>query len=308
MSVVVLTGGVGGAKFVEGLVQVLGGSNVAAIVNTGDDFTHLGLRICPDLDSVMYMLSGKNDPARGWGVVGESWNFMSALAEWTDETWFNLGDRDLALHVLRTAALESGESLTAFVHRMADKAGIDAALLPMSESPVSTILTTDIGILSFQSYFVEHQCRPSVSKIRFDGAAEARPGRSVTSALAAPDLEAVFVAPSNPYLSIDPILAVPGMTEAISAAGVPVIAISPLIGGKAVKGPTAKLMAELGMECSNSTIASHYAGLIDGLLIDRSDDCEGLRVARENTLMRNADDRKRVAEAALRLARDEATT
>lgn len=300
-----LTGGVGGAKLVDGLARVLPAGQLTAIVNTADDFTHLGLRICPDLDSVLYMLSGKSDPVRGWGVRDESWNFMAELGEWGGPDWFNLGDRDLAMHVLRTQALDEGCSLTDFTDRMVQSAGVRARLLPLSEDPVMTMVETDIGTLPFQEYFVRHQCAPQVRAVRFQGATDAVPTPQVLDALADPQLKCVLVAPSNPYLSVDPILSVPGLGEAIRASDAPVVAVSPIIGGKAVKGPTAKMMQEMGLEVTNATIAAHYGDLLDGLLIDRSDAADDLSLAcrAEDTMMRNAEDRERVATAALDLAR-----
>lgn len=304
MSVVVLTGGVGGAKLVDGLSRALPAGALTAIVNTADDFTHLGLRICPDLDSVFYMLAGKADPVRGWGVVDESWNFMASLRDLGGEDWFNLGDRDLAMHVLRTQALVRGETLAGFTASMTGQAGIATRLLPMSEDPVATVLDTDHGTLAFQHYFVKHQCRPGVASIRFEGAEAAAVCPAVLDALADPALDAIIIAPSNPYLSVDPILSVPGMREALKGAKVPIVAVSPIVGGTAVKGPTAKMMQELGLVVGNAAIAAHYAGIIDGLLVDRSDDAAALPVATmaTNTLMKDAGDRLRVAEAALELA------
>lgn len=306
MSVVVLTGGVGGAKLVDGLARMLPDTQLTAIVNTADDFTHLGLRICPDLDSVLYMLCGKSDPVRGWGVMDESWNFMAALAEWGGENWFNLGDRDLAMHVLRSAALARGESLATFTARMARTCATDVTLLPMSEDPVSTVVESEIGSLPFQHYFVKHQCKPVVKSIRFDGVAQARALPQALEALSDPALSAILIAPSNPYLSVDPILAVPEIADRIVASSAPTVAVSPIIRGKALKGPTAKLMGELGLEIGNRTIADHYGGIIDGLLIDRADAAvgSGLPIATkaEDILMRSAADRARVARAALDFA------
>lgn len=305
MSVIVLTGGVGGAKLVDGLAQALPAGSATAIVNTGDDFTHLGLRICPDLDSVFYLLADMADPVRGWGVAGESWNFMASLGGLGGEDWFNLGDRDLAMHVLRTEALAQGESLTAFTARVVATQGLPVTLLPMSEDRVMTMVDSEIGTLEFQHYFVKHQCRPAVRSIRFDGAAQARPTPQIATALADPALEAILIAPSNPYLSIDPILAVPGLRENLRAAGVPIVAVSPIVDGGAVKGPTAKMMAELGVPIGNGAIARHYAGLIDGLLVNAGDAAEDLSVPSRavDTLMRDPADRRRVALAALDFAR-----
>ena len=307
MSVVVLSGGVGGAKLVDGLARILPAGELTAIVNTGDDFTHLGLHIAPDIDSVFYQLAGKSDPVRGWGVVNESWNFMAVLAELGGDDWFSLGDRDLAMHVLRSRALAAGQSLSQFTAHIAQQAGLGVNLLPMSDDPVATIVQTDEGDLPFQTYFVQRQCAPVVRAIHFAGISSAAILPEAASALADPTLEAVIIAPSNPYLSVDPILSVAGFKDAICAAGVPVVAVSPLIGGQAVKGPTAKMMAELGLSVGNATIANHYAGLIHAMLIDEgdADDALGLPIAMTATLMRNTDDRCRVAGAALALVRSQ---
>lgn len=305
MSVVVLSGGVGGAKLVDGLVRILPPDHLTVVVNTADDFMHLGLHISPDIDSVIYLLAGKSDPVRGWGVVDESWNFMSSLSAWGAEDWFNLGDRDLAMHVLRTRALKEGVGLTAFTATIAAAAGIRASILPMTENVVSTILHTPQGDLEFQHYFVKHRCEPAVLGISFAGANEARALPAALAALADPALEAIILAPSNPYLSIDPILAVPGLRDAIRNADAPVVAVSPIVGGQSVKGPTGKLMRELDLPVSNATVSAHYRDLINGLLIDSSDIDETLPlpVAALDTLMTGAADRARVARAALALAR-----
>lgn len=305
MSVVVLSGGVGGAKLVEGLAQVLPNGALRAIVNTGDDFVHLGLSVSPDIDSVIYMLAGKADDERGWGVSNESWHFMDALAHWQAENWFNLGDRDLAMHVLRTQALAGGAALTNFTARIASIARPGVAVLPMTDARISTVIDSEIGTLPFQDYFVRHRCEPVVRAIRFEGYETAAPTASVLAALSCPELEAICIAPSNPYLSVDPILSVPGLRAAIRAAGVPVVAVSPIIGGKAVKGPTGKMMNEMGLTVANTAIAQHYDGLIDGMLIDHADEGEtlGLPVRPLNILMCDAQDRRRVAEAALFFAR-----
>lgn len=301
MKVAVLTGGVGGAKLVLGLSRALPPQNVTAIVNTGDDFRHLGLHVSPDIDTLLYTLANKANATQGWGREGETWSFMAALRELGGEDWFQLGDHDLALHVLRTARLSTGESLTTVTRAFSEAWNIQATVLPMSDQAVRTELETSAGLLPFQNYFVEHQCRPAVSKIFYKGATEAQPSDGVERALA--EADAVIIAPSNPFLSIDPILAVPAVRAALRATRAPVVAVSPIVGGQAVKGPTAKLMAELGLSITNETIARHYSGLIDGLVIHHGDDRpEDVTVAETDTLMRDMDDRVRVAQAALGLA------
>lgn len=269
--VVALCGGVGGAKLAFGLAQVLPPERLTVIVNTGDDFEHLGLHISPDIDTVLYTLSGLADPVRGWGLAGESWNFMDALGRIDAEQWFLLGDRDLATHVERTRRLRAGESLSAVTAALAQALGIGAAIIPMSDDPVRTIVATPAGELEFQRYFVAERCEPVVTGLRFAGADAARIAPGVAAALARADLGAVIVCPSNPYLSIDPILAVRGMRGALAACGAPMIAISPLVGGKAIKGPTAKLMQELGITPDVAAIAQHYAGLVNRMVIDHAD-------------------------------------
>ena len=302
MKVTVLTGGVGGAKLVLGLAAILPADTITAIVNTGDDFIHLGLPVSPDIDTLLYTLAGKSDQERGWGRGGETWSFMAAVRELGGPDWFNLGDGDLALHVLRLAAFARGERLSQVTAAFARAWGIAATLLPMSDDGVATLIDTDEGRLSFQDYFVARRCAPALQGVSFAGAEAARPGPGVLEAIA--EADRILVAPSNPWLSVDPVLAVPGLRDALAAAPAPVIAVSPLIAGQAVKGPTAKLMAELGLPLTNASIADHYAGLIDGLLIDSGDGAEGVSipVARTATLMRSLDDRRRVARAALDLA------
>ena len=301
--IVVLSGGVGGAKLVLGLERG-GFGPVTAIVNTGDDFEHLGLRISPDIDTLLYTLSGKANAAQGWGREGESWNFMAVARGLGAPDWFNLGDGDLALHVLRSAALRAGEPLSAIVARFARSWGIAAAVLPMSDDPVATMIDSDAGLLAFQNYFVERRCAPAVRAIRFDGVEAARPAPGVIEAIGDPRNRAIVIAPSNPWLSVAPILAVPGMSEALRDAAAPVVAVSPLVGGAAVKGPTAKIMGELGLPCDARAVAAHYHGLIDGMLIDERDapGDPDLAVMRIDTLMTTLEDRVRVAGAALALA------
>lgn len=268
--VVALCGGVGGAKLALGLQTVLG-ERLHVVVNMADDFEHLGLHISPDLDTVLYTLSGLSDRQRGWGRADESWNFMAALAEVGGETWFSLGDRDLALHVERTRRLAAGESLTDIAADIAQRLGLTARLWPVTDDPVRTIVVTPEEELAFQRYFVARRCEPAIRTIRFDGADTARLSAGVRAALQPAGLRMVVICPSNPYLSIDPILAVPGLRDAVRVAGVPVVAVSPLVGGQAVKGPTRKIMDELGVAADTEAIAAHYRGLIDGLVIDAGD-------------------------------------
>jgi LPPG:FO 2-phospho-L-lactate transferase len=300
--IVVLTGGVGGAKLVLGLINAVEASTVTAIVNTGDDFRHLGLHISPDIDTLLYTLSGKANAAQGWGREGESWAFLSALKELGGEDWFMLGDMDMAVHVLRTALLAKEEGLSAITNRFAQAWGIEVNILPMSDDPVATMIDSDEGVLEFQRYFVERRCAPAVRSVRFAGVEAARPAPGVVEAILAADT--VLIAPSNPYLSVDPLLAIAGIRDALVQCKAPVVAVSPLISGQAVKGPTAKLMAELGLKVDNDTIALHYGDVIDGLLIDTGDVCDvlGLAVAQTDTLMTTLDDKISVARAALALA------
>jgi LPPG:FO 2-phospho-L-lactate transferase len=298
----VLTGGVGGAKLVDGLYHILPPHSLTAIVNTGDDFRHFGLPISPDVDTLLYTLSGKSNQALGWGREGETWNFMAALRSLGGADWFNLGDGDLALHVLRGAALASGEPLTTIIARFAEAWGLRLSILPMSNDPVATWVETDEGLLPFQSYFVERQCTPRVQAVRFEGAESAFPAPGVIAAIMESD--AVFIAPSNPWLSVDPLLALPAIRMALQTTKAPIIAVSPLIEGKAVKGPTAKLMDELGLEVTNASIAAHYGDWFDGMIIHGTDDApEGLAIARTDTLMKTREDRLRVAGTALALAK-----
>ncbi len=302
--VVVLTGGVGGAKLVLGLAALLPPGEVVAIVNTGDDFRHLGLHISPDIDTLLYTLAGKADRVQGWGRQDESWQFMAALAELGGPGWFKLGDGDLALHVLRTEALAAGLALSAVTQRFARSWGIATRVMPVTDDPIATEIIANGAVLPFQRYFVEQRCEPVATGIQFRGAAEARPAPGVIEVIGAPETQAVLIAPSNPYLSIDPILAVPAVREALTSARAPVVAVSPLVQGRAVKGPTAKLMREFGTEVADRSIVDHYAGLIDGILVDRGTPDQGIAIpyASASTLMNDLDDKMRVAEAALELA------
>jgi LPPG:FO 2-phospho-L-lactate transferase len=296
--VLAICGGVGGAKLTLGLYRVLGPDQLTVVVNTGDDFDHLGLNVSPDIDTVLYTLADLADPERGWGRAGETWHFMEAMREHVEDAWFNLGDRDLAMHVLRTEWLRKGGCLTAFTAQAAARLGIAARILPMTDSRVRTIVGTDEGDLPFQQYFVRRRCEPIVREIRFAGADMSAPSKELLDELAHP-LRAIVICPSNPYLSVDPILAVPGLAAGLVNASAPIVAVSPIIGGQAVKGPTAKMMAELGIGVTTQSIVAHYRGLIDGLMIDRVDGADratvDLPIAVANTMMRSISDRERLA-------------
>jgi LPPG:FO 2-phospho-L-lactate transferase len=302
--VVALCGGVGGAKLALGLERLIG-ADLTVVVNTGDDFEHLGLHVSPDIDTVVYTLGGLSDLERGWGRADESWNFMAALGALGGETWFRLGDRDLAMHVERARALRSGISLTEFTVTTARRLGIAASILPMSDDRVETMVMTAEGLLPFQRYFVGLQCAPVVTGLEFRNAERAAASGGVLAALRNLDLAAIIICPSNPYLSVDPILAVSDIRSALDEVTAPIIAVSPLIGGQAVKGPTAKIMAELGVPADSASIARHYP-FIDGLIIDESDRAEAgnleLPVQIASTLMRSLGDRDRLAADCLKFA------
>jgi LPPG:FO 2-phospho-L-lactate transferase len=309
--VVALCGGVGGAKLAFGLARVLAPGDLTIVVNTGDDFEHLGLHVSPDIDTVLYTLSGLADRERGWGRGGETWGFMSALRGLGGEDWFQLGDHDLAMHVERTWRLRQGQTLSQVTADYATALGVAPAIVPMSDDPVRTVIETAGGPLAFQQYFVRHRAEPVASAIRFDGAAAARPSPAFAAALSRADLAAVIVCPSNPYLSVDPILAVPGVREALAAVKAPVVGVSPIVAGRAIKGPTAKLMAEMGMEPGVRAVAQHYRGLVAGLVIDEADAHEsealqgiGVTPRLAGTIMNSDEDRMRLAEATLEFAAD----
>ena len=270
-SVLALSGGIGGAKLALGLTQAMPPEKLLIVGNTGDDFEHLGLHVSPDLDTLMYTLSGKADPEKGWGLASESWAFMQALEALGGETWFQLGDGDLATHVERTRRLRAGESLTEITSDFCRCLGIVSRIVPVSDDAVRTIVETLDGDLAFQHYFVRERCQPAVSGFRFQGADAAQPNPLFWEALRNPSLQAVVVCPSNPFLSIDPILAVRGVREALRTCSVPVIAVSPLVGGDAVKGPTAKNLRELGHPVSATTVANYYRDFLDGFVVDTRD-------------------------------------
>ncbi|SCW47237.1 LPPG:FO 2-phospho-L-lactate transferase [Sphingobium faniae] len=306
MSVLALAGGVGGAKLANGLAAILPPETLTVAVNTGDDFEHMGLPISPDIDSVTYALAGMNNVELGWGVAGESWAFMDAMARLHGETWFRLGDRDLATHILRRQLLRQG-NLSAATDDIRRRLGIAQKIVPMSDDPVRSIVSTDQGDLAFQDYFVRYQCTPRFLSIRFEGAEQARPSVGLLAAFDDPGLEAIIFCPSNPLLSIAPILAIPGVRERIASRRLPCVALSPFIARQAVKGPAAKIMAELGIAATAAAVAAHYGDLIDGLVIDSADENpiadEGATLFATDILMRDSADQQRLAREVLDFAR-----
>lgn len=306
--ILALAGGVGGARLANGLAQVLSPGELTVAVNVGDDFTHLGLPICPDIDTVTYTLAGRNNRELGWGLSGETWAFMDELKALGGPDWFNLGDRDLAKHALRGEWLRQGQSLSEVTAELAGRQGIAQTIVPMSDDPVRSVVLTDEGELPFQDYFVRRRCEPRFVSIRFAGAERARMAPGLARALADPALEAIVVCPSNPVLSIGPFLAVPEIAAALRAARVPCVAVSPFIGGEAVKGPAAKIMRELGEQPGAGCLTRHYAGIVDAVLCDQGDPAAGQRIDgiafhAADTLMRDDADQQRLAREVLAAAR-----
>jgi len=308
-SVLALSGGIGGAKLALGLTQAMPPESLLIVGNTGDDFEHLGLHVSPDLDTLMYTLSGKADPEKGWGLASESWAFMQALEALGGETWFQLGDGDLATHVERTQRLRAGEHLTEIISDFCRRLGIASRIVPVSDDPVRTIVETPDGDLAFQHYFVRERCQSTVSGFRFQGADAAQPSPFFLEALKAPSLQAVVICPSNPFLSIDPILAVRGVREALQTCRAPVIAVSPLVGGDAVKGPTAKNLRELGHPVSATAVANYYRDFLKGFVVDTRDKATvpeieklGLSVEVTDTLMTDLASKAALAKTVLAFA------
>jgi LPPG:FO 2-phospho-L-lactate transferase len=304
MKVCAFAGGVGGAKLASGLQDVLAPGDLSVVVNTADDFDLWGLHVCPDLDTVMYTLAGISNPETGWGIAGESFATLNMLERYGEEAWFKLGDRDLATHVLRTHRMHLGMKLTEVTAGLSGALGVESAVLPMSDDPVSTVLETPEGRLEFQEYFVRRGQRDEVLAIELRGVNKARPTEGVLAAISCAD--AIVLCPSNPLVSVGPILAVPGMMEALASSSAPKVAVSPIVGGRALKGPADKMLASLGHEVSATGVARMYAGLVDGMVVDRTDEREragieaiGMRVLATESVMRDADDRARLASETL---------
>ena len=301
--ILALAGGVGGAKLALGLSAVLPADALTVAVNTADDFEHLGLSISPDLDTVMYTLSGLANPETGWGRRDESWNAMAALEQLGGETWFRLGDKDLATHIERTRRLRAGETLSTVTRDLAQRLGIKCAVVPMTDSPVRTVVTADQGDLAFQDWFVRLRCEPAVRRIRFAGADKARANPALLDMV---KLRGVVFCPSNPFVSVAPILAIPGVRMTLQQTRVPRVAVTPIVGGQAIKGPAAKMLAELGHDVSALGVARYYKGLIDGFVLDQADaslkaEIEGLgiKVYVADTMMHTDNDKRRLAAATL---------
>jgi LPPG:FO 2-phospho-L-lactate transferase len=305
LKVTALAGGVGGAKLADGLARVLNPDQLTVIVNTGDDFKHFGLWICPDLDTVCYTLAGLANPEKGWGRAEETFNVLDEIASLQGPAWFQLGDRDLATHLERTRLLDEGLSLSQVTRQFCQIWGIRETILPMSDAPAPTRVLTGEGEMAFQQYFVLRRCEPTVTGFRFDWVEIASPAPGVLEALDNADL--IVICPSNPWVSIDPILAVPGIRRKLADAFV--LAVSPIIGGEAVKGPAAKMYRELGIIPSPVTVAAHYQPFLRGLIMDQADEklsdtilSGGLNLFVTDTIMKDRSDRERLAEEVLKFA------
>ena len=310
--ILAITGGVGGAKLALGLSKVLGADELAFAVNTGDDFEHLGLHISPDIDSLTYALAEENNQELGWGRQGETWQFIETLNALGGEAWFRLGDKDMALHTRRTELIRHGASLTDATAEIRKAIGIEHDILPMSDDPVRTIVHSDQGDLAFQHYFVRERCKPAVSGFTFDRIEDAQLNPKIKDWLK--DCSGVVICPSNPYVSVDPLLKLDGFAELLT--DIPVIAISPIVGGMAIKGPAAKMMAELNVPASAEAVAQHYAthypGLLNGFVIDKTDENQQIAITDQlkiptivtNTIMVTLDDRVALADTSLGFLRD----
>ena len=299
MKVVVLAGGLGGSRLARALAETIDPAGLTIVGNVGDDVEILGLHVSPDLDTILYTLTGRLDETKGWGRADETWNALDTVAELGGESWFRLGDRDLGVHLVRTEALRRGEPLSAVTARIARAFGLEPALLPATDERLRTWLATPAGELPFQEWFVARGHRDEVDGVRFEGAEAARPAPGVLEGLEAADL--IAIAPSNPFVSVGPILAVAGIREALQRRTVPAVAVSPLIDGQAVRGPAARMLARMAGGTSPTHVASQYEGLIDALVIDEADaDADaGVRTIVTRTLMDGAEGRRRVAEAVL---------
>lgn len=307
LNVVAVAGGVGGSKLVNGLAQVIKPENLFIIANTADDFSHLSLSISPDLDTIMYTLAGINNRATGWGLEGETWQTMDALARLNGPVWFKLGDSDIATHLLRTQWLQNGYPLSWVTAQLCRRLNIKSTLMPMTDDAVRTIVHTDQGKLAFQEYFVRWQCQPTVQRLEFEGAENAAVSRDILSAIRMADV--IVFAPSNPLLSIDPVLALSSLRRLIAAAQAPKVAVSPIIGGQAVKGPAAKIMQELSMDVSPVGVAAHLSDVLTHFVFDDADEIHEQRVAGlglqtylTDTFMRSTDDQARLARETLAFA------
>lgn len=298
--IVALAGGVGGAKLAQGLAIAGPANELTVIVNTADDFDHYGLRVCPDLDTVLYTLAGIANPATGWGIEGDTFALLKAIADYGRDPWFQLGDRDFATHILRTERLRQGATLTEVTAALSAALCVRSRLLPMTDFRVATLIRTPDGELDFQDYFVARRQQDEVLGIEFEGASTATASASAIEAIA--NAAVVILCPSNPLVSIGPILAVPGYRQALNETQAPVVAVSPIVGGQALKGPAGKMLATLGHEVSSVGVANLYCGFLDGMVIDTIDanlapriEALGIRVLVAQTVMGEARDRARLA-------------
>ena len=304
--ILAITGGVGGAKLALGLSKLLGPEELGFVVNTGDDFNHLGFYISPDTDTLIYTLSGNCNTETGWGRSDESWQFMDALKDIGGETWFALGDKDLAMHVRRRQLLSDGLTISEVTALLAESLGVLHKVIPMSNEPVHTRVLTDSGRMDFQHYFVREKCKPAVTGFEFDGAEKARINPEISKRIFSSNLRGIILCPSNPYVSVDPILCVPGMRDQLADCQVPVIAVSPVVGGAAIKGPTVKMMQELGIPNTADSVASHYADFLDGFVLDIQDremasvvETYGLATTVTQTVMKTLQDRINLGQSCL---------
>lgn len=309
-NVVALSGGIGGAKLALGLKRILPPGDLTVIANTADDFEHMGLYVSPDIDTLIYTLAGLNNTELGWGRAGETWTFMETMKALGGEAWFNLGDGDLAMHVLRTHRLSQGDTLTAITADICSTLDVGARILPMADQPVRTRLRTDEGWLDFQDYFVGQQSAPIIQELEYAGIDTARAAPGIIEAITSPVTAAIVICPSNPLISIEPILAVDGIRDAITQATAPVIAISPIIDGTAVKGPTAKMLRELGHEATAATVLGRYEDLLDAYIADPRDmnalqqTSSEAKLVAADIMMVTLDDRERLARTVMDVAAD----
>ncbi len=306
---IAVSGGVGGAKLALGLEKIIQSEDLMVIGNVGDDFRHFGLHISPDIDTLLYTLSGKSDIEKGWGLANETWEFMSAMKELGGDIWFQLGDRDLATHVERTRRLQHGESLSEITDYFRRTFGIGATIIPATDDQLRTIVETDIGVLNFQEYFVRERCNPRIQNLHFQGSESAYPQKELTKALGSTELQSIIFCPSNPLLSIDPILSIQGLKKAFAESGAKIVAVTPIVGGDAIKGPAAKNLRELGYPVSATTVAKHYQGLIHGFVLDKRDREEakqieklGISVLVAETIMNDLETKIQLAEKTLQFA------
>lgn len=300
--ILAITGGVGGAKLSLGLTKLLPADQLAFVVNTGDDFSHLGLHVSPDIDTLVYTLSGEANPETGWGRRDESWQFMAALRELGGDDWFALGDKDLAMHIERTRLLAGGQTLGSVTTRLAAALGVSHPIFPMCNQKLRTKVHTQDGTLDFQTYFVREKCAPVVTGFTFEGAAYSQMNPDLEAWLMDRPPTGIVICPSNPYVSIDPILQVNGLRQFLESSNVPVIAVSPVVGGEAIKGPTVKMMQELGIPNTAGSVANYYKDFLHGLVLDLRDqeqahsiESAGIATVATQTVMRTLEDRIELA-------------